>query len=206
MSSRSGLSATVAGGFLLAGLLGACERKAGDQSTGMSRSEVEDTTAAPTPAGGTTGEAAFSDANIVAILDHANEADSAAGAIAAKKATNPEVKRFAKLMMSEHHALRQQGKQLAAKLNLTPQPPPNDPVQQLASSETAALESAAKGAAFDSTYIDQEIKAHEAVLDLAKRSQDSAQNPELKNLIEKAQPVIEKHLDLAKEIQGKIKK
>jgi putative membrane protein len=167
----------------------------------MTRTEVEGDTAAP--AGGETP--AYSDANIVALLDHANEADSSAGALAVKKATNPEVKRFAKLMMSEHHALRQQGKQLADKLGVAPQPPADDPVTQLASKETAALESAPKGAEFDRAYIDQEVAAHEAVLDLAKRAHDSAQNPELKKLIEQAQPVIEKHLDQAKEIQAKLK-
>jgi putative membrane protein len=204
MRSRVGLSATLAGGFLLAGLVVACEQRPKDQSTGMTRTEVEGDTAAP--AGGTAAEAAWSDANIVALLDHANKADSTAGAVAVKKATNPEVKRFARLMMSEHHALREQGEQLAKKLNVTPEPPANDPVTQLASAETSALESAPKGPAFDSTYIDQEIRAHEAVLDLAGRAHDSAQNPELKALIEKARPVIEKHLSQAKEIQGKIKK
>jgi putative membrane protein len=205
MRSRVGLSATLAGGFLLAGLVVGCQQKPkSDQSTGMARTEVEGDTAAP--AGGATGEAAWSDANIVALLDHANEADSTAGAVAAKKATNPQVKQFARLMMGEHHALREQGKKLAGKLNVTPQPPVNDPVTQLASAETSALESAPKGAAFDSTYIDQEIKAHEAVLDLASRAHDSAQNPELKTLIEKAKPVIEKHLNQAKDIQGKLGK
>ena len=40
------------------------------------------------------------------LLGQANKADSAAGALAVTKATNKEVKDFAKLMMSEHHALR----------------------------------------------------------------------------------------------------
>jgi putative membrane protein len=202
---RVRLSAAVAGGFLLAGLL-ACEKRADrDQSTGMTRTEVEGDTAAPAGGAATATTPAYSDANIVALLDHANEADSAAGAVAAKKATNPKVKEFAKLMMSEHHALRQQGRQLADKLGVTPQPPADDPVTQLASKETAALESAPKGPEFDRTYIDQEIGAHEAVLDLAGRAHDSAQNPELKKLIEQAKPVIEKHLEQAKTIKSSLK-
>ncbi len=146
----------------------------------------------------------LSDANIVALLDHANAADSTAGALAATKATNPQVKQFAKLMMSEHHALRKQGADLAKKLNLTPEPPANDPVTPLAQQETQALQSAPKGAEFDKTYIDQEIAAHQAVLDLASKAHDQAKNPELKALIEKAKPVIEKHLDQAKQLQQKL--
>ena len=67
---------------------------------------------------------AMTDANIVAILD-ANESDSAFGAMAVKKGKSADVKRFGRLMMGEHHALRVQGQQLAEKLNVTPQPSAN---------------------------------------------------------------------------------
>ena len=72
-------------------------------TAGMSMART-DSAAAPAAAPG-----ALSDANIVALLDEANMADSAAGAYAVTKATNPEVKAFAKLMMGEHHALRAAG-------------------------------------------------------------------------------------------------
>jgi putative membrane protein len=148
----------------------------------------------------------LSDPNIVALLDEANMADSSAGALAVKKATSPAVKDFAKMMMSEHHALRLQGQQLAKQLKVTPEAPANDPVKPLAESETTALQNAPKGAQFDSVYIDQEIAAHKAVLDLANNAHDQAQNEQLKALIEKAKPVIEKHLDQAQKIQGELGK
>lgn len=148
----------------------------------------------------------LTDANIVALLDEANEADSAAGAYALTKATNPDVKAFAKLMMGEHHALRAQGQQLARKLNVTPQPPANDPMKAAATSEMAALRAAPKGPQFDRTYIEQEVAIHKAVLDLAEKAHGAAQNQELKALIEQAKPVIEKHRDRAEEIQKKLGK
>jgi putative membrane protein len=149
---------------------------------------------------------ALSDANIVALLDEANMADSASGAYAVTKATSPDVKAFAKLMMGEHHALRAQGQQLAKRLGVTPELPANDPLKPAAESEMAALKGAAKGAAFDRTYIEQEIGIHKAVLDLAGKAHDAAQNEELKKLIEQAGPVIQKHLDRAEEIQKKLGK
>jgi putative membrane protein len=149
---------------------------------------------------------ALSDANIVALLDEANMADSASGAYAATKATNPDVKAFAKLMMGEHHALRAQGQQLAQRLGVTPQLPADDPLKPAAQSEMTALKGAAKGAAFDRTYIEQEIGIHKAVLDLAGKAHDAAQNEELKKLIEQAGPVIQKHLDRAEQIQKKLGK
>jgi putative membrane protein len=149
---------------------------------------------------------ALTDANIVALLDEANRADSAAGAYALTKATNPDVRAFAKLMIGEHHSLRLQGQQLAKRLNITPQPPADDPVAAAAKSEMAALKAAPKGAQFDRTYIEQEVTIHKAVLDLAEKAHESTQNEELKKLIEQAKPVIEKHRDRAEELQKKLGK
>jgi putative membrane protein len=146
----------------------------------------------------------LTDANIVALLDEANMADSASGAYALGKATSPDVKAFAKLMMGEHHALRAQGQQLAKRLNVTPELPANDPLKPAAASEMAALKAAPKGAQFDRTYIQQEIGIHKAVLDLAEKAHGAAQNGELKKLIEQAKPVIEKHLEQAQDIQKKL--
>lgn len=160
-----------------------------------------DTASSNAAAGG-----ALSDANIVALLDEANAADSASGAYAVGKATNPEVKAFAKLMMGEHHALRAAGQELAQRLGVTPALPADDPLKPAAQAEMTALQGAAKGARFDQVYIEQEIGIHKAVLDLAAKAHDAAQNEELKKLIEQAKPVIEKHLKLAETIQQKLGK
>src|SRR5215217_8050178 len=119
---------------------------------------------------------ALSDANIVALLDEANMADSASGAYAVTKATNPDVKAFAKLMMGEHHALRAQGQQLAQRLNVTPELPADDPLKPAAESEMTAIKAAPKGPQFDRLYIEQEIGAHKLVLDVAEKGHDAAQN------------------------------
>ncbi len=193
----------------LAGIatLGACERRGGTDTAGGNVAADTGAMARTDTASGVSAEGgALSDPNIVALLDEANKADSAAGALALKKATSPDVKAFAKLMMGEHHALRVQGQQLAKRLNVTPQPPANDPVQAAAQSEMAALNAAPKGAAFDRTYIDQEVAIHKAVLDLADKAHGATQNEELKKLIEQAKPVIERHRDQAEEIQKKLGK
>ena len=150
--------------------------------------------------------ATLSDPNIVALLDQANMADSSAGALASTKATNKAVKDFARRMMSEHHALRKQGQQLAKQLNVTPAPPASNPLQPLVESEMTALKSTPKGPEFDRVYIEQEIAAHKAVLDLAEDAHGQAQNEQLKALIEQARPVIQKHLDQAEEIQDQLAK
>lgn len=201
-TERSRFMRPAAAVLVMAALLACNER--GRQDTATRTGDVPpagDTAAAPVAE---QEEGALTDANIVALLDEANAADSSAGAYAVGKATDPEVRDFAKLMMGEHHALRVQGQQLAKKLNITPAPPANDPVQALAKQEMEALKAAPKGPQFDRTYIDQEVTAHKAVLDLAEQGHDATQNQELKGLIEQAKPVIERHLERAEELQKKL--
>jgi putative membrane protein len=174
----------------------AADTAAAGPETGMSADSAPADTAAAT--------AALTDANIVALLDEANKADSAAGALAATKATSKAVKDFARLMMGEHHALRKQGQELAKQLNVMPSPPATNPLQPLVESEMTALQSTAKGAEFDRVYIEQEIAAHKAVLDLVDEAGGQAQNQQLKALIEQARPVIQKHLDRAEEIREQL--
>ena len=192
--------------LLLAGVLACGDGAPRDETGGMAGSaSARDTTplsADTVPSPGMTGD--LSDANIAALLDHANEADSSAGSLAAKKATNPQVKKFAQMMMADHHQLRKQGTDLAKKLNITPQPPPDDPVTPLAQQEMDALKTAEKGPDFDRTYIQQEITAHQAVLDLLDQSRQAAGNAELKALIEKVRPLVENHLEQAKAIEKEL--
>ena len=192
--------------LLLAALAGACRDRAevgtrGSDTTAASESAAIGTDTAAAPASNE-----LSDANIAALVDEANKADSSAGKFALGKAADPGVKAFAKMMMGEHHALRVQGLALAKKLKVTPEAPANDPVQTAGSSEMSALQSAGTGAAFDKAYIDQEVTIHKAVLDLASKAHDDTQNAELKSLIEKAKPTIQKHLDKAEELQKKLSK
>lgn len=201
MRSKSRLYPTIMAACL-AGALTSCQPRDADTAAGNAETGARTDTA---PAAAPAAEG-LSDANIVALLDEANAADSSAGAYALGKATNAEVRAFAKLMMAEHHALRLQGQQLAQKLNVTPEPPSDDPIKAAAESEMAALEAAPKGAQFDRTYIDQEVAVHKAVLDLAEKAHGEADNEELKKLIEQAKPVLEKHRDRAEAIQKKLGK
>ena len=98
-----------------------------------------------------------------------------------------------------------QGAALAKKLNVTPAAPSDDPVMPMAQDETNTLNSTAKGKDFDKAYIDDEVKVHKAVLDLATKAAGQTQNAELKNLIQKAAPVIQGHLTKAESIQKTLK-
>lgn len=181
----------------------ACSKKEnyGADTSAASTTVTGDTSmTAGAPASGT-----WSDANIVALLDEANAADSSAGSIAVAKGTSSEVREFGRRMMRDHHQLRSQGAALAKKLNVTPAAPADDPVTSMAQDESNTLNSTAKGKDFDKAYIDAEVNAHKAVLDLATKAAGQTQNAELKNLIQKAAPVIQGHLVKAESIQKSLK-
>lgn len=181
--------------------LTACAKKenAGADSTAASSTVSADTSAMTPP------PAAWSDANIVALLDEANAADSTAGALAATKGTASNVREFARRMTRDHHQLREQGAALAKKLGVTPSAPSDDPLPAAAQKEMDTLNSTAKGKDFDKAYIDSEVDVHKAVLDLATKAAGITQTAELKALIQKAAPVIQAHLTLAESIQSKMK-
>lgn len=173
-------------------------------ATSSTTSSTDTSAMSASSTGATTANGNMSDANIFALLDEANTADSSAGAIAATKGTSSQVRDFAKRMERDHHQMRVQGQALAKKLNVTPSAPSDDPVQSMASSETNTLNSTAKGKDFDKAYIDAEVDAHKAVLDLATKAAGQTQTAELKNLIQKAAPVVQAHLTLAESIQKKL--
>lgn len=197
---------------LLVTAAAACAKKEGSRDSARADSAAAATSAAATapaataaaPAADTTQGAALSDPNIVYILDQANAADSARGKLAETKATSADVKSFGRLMVGEHHALRAQGQALAKKLNVTPQAPAGDQSEQQTKQEMDSLTALAKGKAWDKAYIDFEVTYHQAVLQTATKALGAAQNAELKSLIQKAAPVIQHHLDRAKEIQQKL--
>ena len=150
----------------------------GTDTTGAALSTTSSTVTGDTSmnAGAPAASGTWTDPNIVALLDEANMADSAAGSIAATKGTSSEVREFAKRMMRDHHQLRAQGAALAKKLNVTPAAPSDDPVMPMAQDETNTLNSTAKGKDFDKAYIDDEVKVHQAVLDLATKAAGQTQN------------------------------
>ena len=199
------MSIRLARGIALVGasvLWAACAKKENaTDSAAAADSAAKAAAAAPAPA---PAPPALTDANIAALLDEANAADSAAGNLASTKGTNGQVKEFGRTMMRDHHTLRKAGQDLAKKLNLTPAAPANDTLPAAAQKAHDAMTAMAKGAAWDKAYIDNEVAVHQAVLALLQAAQGAAQDTSLKALIVTATPNIQAHLTKAQDIQSKL--
>lgn len=191
---------TLALGVLVA--VGCGKKENGAADTAVSSTATTDTSAMGAPS---TTPGTWTDANIFALLDEANVADSAAGALAVTKGTSSAVRDFGRRMTRDHHNLRTQGEALAKRLKITPTPPADDNLVADSQKNLDNLNSTAKGKDFDKAYIDSEVEAHKRVLELATKGMEQAESTELKNLIQKAAPVVRGHLDLAQSIQKNLK-
>jgi len=200
MSMRLARSIAVIG---TCALWAACS-KGGSNSDSAAAADSAAKAAAAAPTTTAPAPAQLNDANIAALLDEANMADSAWGAIAVSKGTAASVKTFGRTMERDHHALRKAGQDLAKKLNLTPAPPSNDTLPQTLQKMSDSLNAQAKGPAWDKAYIDHEVAVHQSVLSLLQTAQGAAQDTSLKALITKAIPNIQAHLKMAQDDQSKL--
>jgi putative membrane protein len=181
----------------------ACSRKEADGSdTAASTPRGADTSA---PGASSTTPGTWTDANIFALLDEAHMGDSAAGALAATKGTSSALRDFGRRMARDHHALRVQGEALAKRMKITAIPPDQDNLTADSQKNLDNLNATAKGKDFDKAYIDSEVEMHKRVLELLTKGMEEAESTELKNLIQKAAPVVRGHLDLAQSIQTSLK-
>jgi putative membrane protein len=147
-----------------------------------------------------------SDPQIAGIVVTANQIDIDAGKLAKSRSKNKEIQAFADQMITDHTAVNKQAVALANKLKVKPADSDTSKSLKEGASKNVANLQKLSGDAFDKAYIDHEVVYHEAVLEaIDKTLIPSAQNAELKALIEKVRPAIAAHLDHAKMIQSKLK-
>ena len=148
-----------------------------------------------------------SDPQIAGIVVTANQIDIDAGKLAKSRSKNKEVQGFANQMITDHTAVNKQAVALAKKLGVKPEGSETQESLKKGARENVANLKKLKGAQFDKAYVDHEVAYHQAVLDaIDKTLIPSAQNAELKGLIEKVRPAIAAHLDHAKHIQSSLGK
>ena len=146
------------------------------------------------------------DAQIASIVVTANQVDIDAGKLATTQASNPEVKKFGQMMVTDHTGVNKQAVDLATKLKVTPEDNPTSKSLKSGGDENLKNLKGLKGSAFDKAYIDHEIAYHQSVLDAVDKTLiPGAKNAELKALLEKVRPAFVAHLEHAKHIQASLK-
>lgn len=151
--------------------------------------------------------AAPNDAQIASIVVTANQVDIDAGTLAAARASNADVKAFAKLMVTDHSGVNASAVALVNRLEVTPEDNPTSQSLKAGGDSNVAALKALHADAFDRAYVDHEVAYHQQVLDAVDRVLiPSAQNAELKALLVKVRPAFVAHLEHARHLQATLAK
>ena len=149
------------------------------------------------------GDAKLNDPTIVAIFDAANTWDIETGNLAVKKGSTKEVRDFGAMLARDHKMVRQQGRDLAKKLNVTPTPPADF---AMAKDHEAALKklNGLSGKEFDREFLQHEVDFHKAVIDAVTTTLLPAlPNAEVKDLVTKVAPAFAAHMQAAQNMLNK---
>jgi putative membrane protein len=146
-----------------------------------------------------TGALSRSDRDFVTKAAQDGMAEVALGELAARQASNNEVKQFAQRMVDDHSKANNELKELASKKGIAF--PSEVSAKQRASQDRMAKLS---GADFDREYMRAMVKDHDSAVALFEKESRSGSDPELKAWAEKTLPVLREHQKLARDLAGKV--
>ena len=180
----------------------ACNRTAKDskESADSVNSAKDTATTAATGAAATGTAVDEKDAKFATDVANAGMAEVALGKIAAEKATNPQVKDFGNMMVTDHSKANEELMAIAKKKNITLPTAPDQEHQK-----KAADLSAKSGKEFDKDYVDAMVDGHKKVASLLEDGSKNCKDTELMAFATKTLPVVKAHLAKIEAIQKSMK-
>jgi putative membrane protein len=148
--------------------------------------------------GGRAGEA-ITDAQFAELASASDLAEINLGRMAAKQASNPDVKKFAEQLVADHTKSSKEMLKIANKqgFRLAPR---MDAKHQALATKLLSL----KGGEFDRQFMKDQVMAHETAIRVFKAEASNGKDAELKAFAAKTLPHLEKHLKTAQEINNKL--
>ena len=122
-------------------------------------------------------------------------AEVEAGKLALEKGTAADVKTFADMMVKDHTAANQKLKALADKKNIDV----SDDAELLDKAKAMILE-LRSAKSFDQAYANNQVKAHEATIEIFEDEIKSGEDAELKAFATETLPKLKAHLEAAKKL------
>jgi putative membrane protein len=149
----------------------------------------------------------WTDGRIVGFATAANAGEIAEGKLAQTKATNAQVKAFAKQLVTDHQAMLDEGKQFATSNNVMPDTTSSDVTDLMHESqeELKDLQEKKAGKDWDKDFIEHEIEGHKKVLDKLQQAAQSTTNQQLKDMLTKASGKVQEHLTKAQDLENTLK-
>ena len=147
------------------------------------------------PAYAQQNKASSADAKAIRDLAQANMAEVETGKLAAEKAQNAEVKKFAQHMVDEHGKMLQEVQQLAQSKGVDLPTEPNRK-QQSAKEKLGK----ASGQQFDKEYVSLMVKDHSEDVKEVEKIARNAKDGDVKNAAQSALPHIKEHLQMVQQL------
>jgi putative membrane protein len=153
---------------------------------------------------GRLGAREYTNPELVGFVNTYNDAEIEIGEMAQTKATDPQVRDFARRIVTDHRALKTEATTTAQRLNLTPTMPAADEgLRADHESGKRDLTARAKGRAFDEAFLEHEIKMHKKVLDEVEDALAGNRNQDIRPLLERARDGLRAHLQTAEQLEKK---
>lgn len=148
----------------------------------------------------------LSDAEIASVAVVANQNDIDFAKIAKQKSHNSQVLEFANTMIADHQSVIDMAVALVTKLKVTPKDNAVSKKYVADAKGTIKMLNSKSDKAFDKAYVDNEVAYHKAVIAAVKTVLiPQSQNGELKALLQKVVPILDKHLEHAQMLQKQMK-
>lgn len=146
------------------------------------------------------------DPQIAHIAYTAGKIDIEAAKLALKKSQNKDVRAFAEEMEKDHTAVNDKALALVKKLNVKPEDNPTSQALEQSAAKKREELATLKGAAFDKAYAANEVAYHKTVnAALADTLIPSAQNVELKGLLQTGEKLFTEHQKHAEHLESELK-
>ena len=187
----------------LAFVVVACDRQKADLADTTTGSAVAPG-AAIAPADTGSNLTTMSDANLVSILSSASAAEVEYSQVGVERATNAQVKEFARMMVRDHGQMRDSIDALAQRLGVTPAAP--ERATEMGTEARQDLEDlrGKSGADFDKEFMEEQVDMHEDMLNLLEDLDDDSNTPDILRAIEGAKATVRAHLDRAKQLKDTV--
>jgi len=187
--------------ILTATLVAACGAPNADAppaSDSLPGASPEDTT--PTAAAPSSG---LTDAQIVDVLAASNQVDARSGELALASGSDARVRQYGQRLTVDHTGANRAGAELASRLGIVAEPNPISARFRDDAERSRSVMERESGAEFDRVFLENEVEYHTMMLQaLDGTLLPAVRNPELRSHIQGIRPVVEAHLQQARQLQA----
>ena len=138
--------------------------------------------------------------NVVAVLNTIDETEAEAGDLGKQKGASPNVRAFASRLAQEHRTSIVDRQHLAEKINIQPQKPSLASALEDMQEESNRLLEKKSGRDFDEAYIQEQISIHQQMVGLIQDTEDSMDDPALRQHLRYIRPDLLSHLSAAQAV------